>query len=67
VSIVLCNAGTSFELEKLLEPLREAYEARMTKKSQADQKKMEEVQRLATGSSPLGILRALREIDDDEK
>jgi DNA-binding NtrC family response regulator len=56
-----------YELDKLLETLREAYEARMARKFQADQKKMEEIQRLATGSSPLGILRALREIDDDEK
>jgi two-component system NtrC family response regulator len=56
-----------YELDKLLETLKEAYESRLLRKFESDEKRMSEIQRLATGESPLGILRALRELDDDEK
>jgi len=56
-----------YELDKLLEILKQAYEARLKKKFEFDQKRMDKLTELATGSSPLGILRAMRELDDDEK
>jgi DNA-binding NtrC family response regulator len=56
-----------YELDKLLEVLREAYQARLTKKFDADQARMDKIAQLATGQSALGILRTLRELDDDVK
>jgi len=56
-----------YELEKLLDVLRAAYEARIRKKLAAEQERVEQVLERATDSSALGILRALRELDDEEK
>jgi len=56
-----------YELEKLLETLQAAYTERLRKKFRADEQRMEKLTRIATGSSPLGILRAMRELDDDER
>jgi len=47
--------------------LKQAYEARLTKKFQADAERMAKIQKLAAGSSPLGILRELQKLDDDVK
>ncbi len=56
-----------YELDKLLEILKQAYETRLKKKFESDQKRIDKLTELATGSSPLGILRAMRELDDDVK
>lgn len=56
-----------YELEKLLEVLTEAYQARLQKKFDRDEVKSRRIMKLAMGSSPLGILRELRKLDDDEK
>lgn len=56
-----------YELENLIKVLKEAYEERLKKKFQFDQGKMEEIMKIATGDSPLGIMRRLRELDDDIK
>jgi len=56
-----------YELEKLLDVLRQAYEARMRKKFAHDQARIEKITQLATGSSALGILRELALLDDEEK
>ncbi len=56
-----------YELDNLLTVLKEAYEARLTKKFQADTERMAKIQKLAAGSSPLGILRELQKLDDDVK
>ncbi|MEZ5360234.1 MAG: response regulator [Candidatus Zixiibacteriota bacterium] len=56
-----------YELDSLIEVLQQAYQARLEKKFQADQARMDKLTKLATGNSPLGILRAMREIDDDVK
>ena len=56
-----------YELENLLEVLRQAYEARLRKKFEADQARLEKKMRLATGLGPLEIMRQLRELDNDEK
>jgi DNA-binding NtrC family response regulator len=56
-----------YELEHLIKILKEAYEERMKKKFQLDEGKMDEIMRIATGDSPLGIMRRLRALDDDIK
>lgn len=73
-SAVACNKLGAFgylpkpyELDNLIKVLKEAYEERLKKKFQLDQGKMEEIMKIATGDSPLGIMRRLRELDDDIK
>lgn len=56
-----------YEMENLLNVLHKAYEARLTKKFESDQERLEKIAKLAVGSSPLSILRELRKLDDDEK
>jgi len=56
-----------YELDKLLETLKDAYETRMMKKFEQDSERIEKLMKIATGSSPLAILREMRELDDDEK
>ncbi|MBU8934796.1 MAG: response regulator [candidate division Zixibacteria bacterium] len=56
-----------YELEKLLEVLMQAYEERLKKKFSADESRMQKLTEIATGSSALGILRAMRDLDDEEK
>jgi DNA-binding NtrC family response regulator len=56
-----------YELENLLEALNKAYQARLTKKFEHDQTRLEKISELALGSSPLSILRELRKLDDEEK
>lgn len=56
-----------YELDKLIETLKEAYEARLKKKFSADQRKMEQITAAAAGESPLGILRKLRDLDDSRR
>ncbi len=56
-----------YEIDKLLETLRQAYEARLRKKFQADEERIKQIEQIAAGQSPLGILRALRDLDDGEK
>ena len=56
-----------YDFENLVETIQEAYEARLKKKFEHNQKRMEEIQKLSIGSSPLGLLRAMARLDDDEK
>ncbi|MDX9856909.1 MAG: response regulator [candidate division Zixibacteria bacterium] len=56
-----------YEFDDLIEVLRQAYEARLKKKFQSDMARMEKLAGLATGSSALGILRAMRELDDEDR
>ncbi|MGD2096805.1 MAG: response regulator [Desulfobacterales bacterium] len=56
-----------FEFEKLVEVIQEAYEARLKKKFEHDQKRIEEIQKLSISASPLGLLRALAKLDDEKK
>ncbi len=56
-----------YELDNLLDVLKQAYESRLKKKWEADEERMRKIQKLATGSSALGILRELRKLDDDTK
>jgi DNA-binding NtrC family response regulator len=56
-----------YELDKLIEVLKEAYESRLKKKFASDQEKMDRIMELATGESPLGILRKLKDLDDETR
>jgi DNA-binding NtrC family response regulator len=56
-----------YAFEKLVEVIKEAYEARLKKKFEHNKKRMDEIQKLSFGHSPLGILRALADLDNEEK
>ena len=56
-----------YAFEKLVEAITEAYQARLKKKFEHNQKRIEEIQKLSISSSPLGMLRALARLDDEEK
>jgi DNA-binding NtrC family response regulator len=56
-----------YEFERLIEILKEAYEHRLQRKFEHDQERLDRLQTLAVGDSPLGILRRMRELDDDKK
>ena len=56
-----------FEFDNLLAVIKEAYEARLRKKFEHDKNRMEEIDMLSMGSSPMGILKSLMRLDDDEK
>jgi len=56
-----------YELDKLLDILKDAYETRMKKKFEMDSERLEQLMKIATGSSALGILREMRKLDDEIK
>jgi DNA-binding NtrC family response regulator len=56
-----------YDYDKLVEALMEAYQARMKKKFERNQKRMDAIQKLSMHQSPLGLLQALARLDDDEK
>jgi len=56
-----------YNFDRLLETIKEAYETRLKKKFEHNQKRMEEIKKLSFRESPLGLLRALARLDDDEK
>jgi DNA-binding NtrC family response regulator len=56
-----------YDFEKLVEVIKEAYEERLKKKFVHNKEHMEKIQKLSLRESPLGLLRALAHLDDDEK
>ena len=56
-----------FDLDELLKVLKDAFAARMENKFEHNRDKARKLAELATGSSPLGILQAMKELDDEEK
>lgn len=56
-----------YDFDKLVGALKEAYQARMQKKFEHNQKRMEAIQKLSMNQSPLGLLKAMAQFDDDEK
>ncbi|MDP8228026.1 MAG: response regulator [Candidatus Electryoneaceae bacterium] len=56
-----------YELDQLIELLISAYRTRLQKKFENDMVRISKIQQIAAGESALGILRTLRELDDDEK
>ena len=55
------------EFDKLVDEIKEAYESRLKKKFEHDQKRIMEIEKLSIGQSPLGILRELAKMDDADK
>ena len=56
-----------YDFEKLVEAIQEAYAERLKKKFEHDKEHMEKIQKLSLRESPLGLLRLLANLDDDEK
>ncbi len=56
-----------YDFDKLVDALKEAYQARIQKKFENNQKRMEAIQKLSMHQSPLGLLKALAQLDDSEK
>ena len=55
------------DFDNLIDVLKEAYTARLKKKFEHDRKRMEDIDYLSMGASPVAILTSLRRLDDDEK
>ncbi len=56
-----------YDFDKLVKVITEAYEERLKRKFEHNQKRMAEIQKLSISSSPLGLLRALARMDTEEK
>lgn len=56
-----------YEFDRLIEVLKDAYQERMRKKFESDQERWEKIMSIGAGSSPLAILREMREFDNEEK
>jgi DNA-binding NtrC family response regulator len=56
-----------YAFEKLVEIIQAAYEVRLKKKFERDQKRLAKLQTLSMRESPRGLLRALARLDDEEK
>jgi DNA-binding NtrC family response regulator len=56
-----------YDFDKLVEALKEAYHARLEKKFESNAKRMAAIQNLSLHQSPLGLLKAMAQLDDDEK
>lgn len=55
------------DFNKLVEAIKEAYEVRLKKKFEHDQERIKQIEALAIGQSPLGILKGLAQMDEDAK
>lgn len=55
------------DFDRLVDVLKDAYTARLKKKFEHDKKRMEDIDFLSMGASPMSILTSLRRLDDDEK
>ena len=51
------------DFDKLVDAIKEAYEKRLKKKFEHDQERMKQMEALALGQSPLGILKGLAKMD----
>lgn len=56
-----------YDFDKLVEALREAYQARLQRKFERNEQRMEALQKLSMRQSPFGLLKALSKLDDDQK
>jgi DNA-binding NtrC family response regulator len=56
-----------YDFENLVEVIKEAYEARLKKKFEHNQKRIAEIQKLSLRESAFGLLKALARLDNDEK
>ena len=55
------------DTSKLVEALKEAYQARLQKKFESNLKRMEAIQKMSMNQSPLGLLREMAKLDDNRK
>ncbi len=55
------------DFNKLVDAIKEAYERRLKKKFEHDQSRINEIEALAIGQSPLGILKKLAKMDKEGK
>ncbi|MBT5546335.1 MAG: response regulator [Desulfobacula sp.] len=51
------------DFDKLVDAIKESYEKRLKKKFEHDQERMKQMEALALGQSPLGILKGLAKMD----
>ncbi|MEN8005865.1 MAG: response regulator [Candidatus Krumholzibacteriota bacterium] len=56
-----------YQLDELLKILQDAYAERLKKKFAADVARTEDLLKIAQQESPRGILRRMKELDDDER
>jgi DNA-binding NtrC family response regulator len=56
-----------YDFDRLVVALKEAYQARLEKKFESNLKRMEAIQKLSLQQSPLGLLKAMAQLDDGEK
>ena len=56
-----------YDFDKLVQVLKEAYQARLQKKFKSNQERMDAIQKLSMHQSPLGLLRAMAQLDDGRK
>ncbi len=70
-SAVQCTQAGSYyylqkpcETDELLEVLKNAFQKRLQRKMKLDQKKMDQLAKIAMGESPLGILKKLKALED---
>ena len=56
-----------YDIDKLVEALKEAYQARLQKKFESNLKRMEAIQKMSMHQSPLGLLREMAKLDDNRK
>ncbi|MFO7654924.1 MAG: response regulator [Candidatus Krumholzibacteriia bacterium] len=56
-----------YEIEKLLEILKDAYRQRLQRKFEQDVERTRRLEEIAMGQSALGILRAMKELDDGRR
>jgi hypothetical protein len=55
------------EILQLVKAVKEAYEARHKQKLEHNKAHMEKIQKLSLRESPLGLLRVLAHVDNEEK
>lgn len=56
-----------YEFDKLLEILKDAFSKRMQKKFENDNERIQQLMEIAAGSSPIGILREMKKLDNRDK
>jgi len=56
-----------YAFENFVEIIKDAYETRLKRKFAQNAKRNKEIQKLSIGASPLGILKALARLDNEEK
>ncbi len=72
-SAVQCTSAGSYnylqkpcETNELMEVLKNAFQRRLQRKMKMDQKKMDQLAKIAMGESPLGILKKLKALEEKE-